>query len=345
MINEVGVAQVSIDAIPHQGAIVDADGTIVAVNEAWRVFADRNHGTHPEYWVGENYFTICEQAEGTIAGDEIAAQLQAVLEEDDRDQYAHEHAYHSPEKQRWFRLDASHFDHNDRSYLLVTHTNITSHKLAELRADARAEQLETILNVLTHDLRNPLNIIDGYVEMLGAEVDDNDALKNIDHAVTRIAEITDATLTFTKSGALSNSEPLSVGNLAQTVWKTVATADATLIIEDSRKIIGDRRLLLGMFENLFRNAIEHAGSHCTVILGALETGFYVEDDGPGIPQSVREKAVQADYSTRGTGGLGLALVYAVVTAHGGNLTITDAANGGARLECTNFDIPPDPIET
>lgn len=63
----VDVKQSSIDALPHEMAIVDADGTIVAVNEAWRAFADRNHGVHPSDWVDENYFEICEQADDDLA--------------------------------------------------------------------------------------------------------------------------------------------------------------------------------------------------------------------------------------------------------------------------------------
>ncbi|MFB6185627.1 MAG: ATP-binding protein, partial [Halobacteriaceae archaeon] len=66
---------------------------------------------------------------------------------------------------------------------------------------------------------------------------------------------------------------------------------------------------------------------------------------PGIPESLREKAIQADYSTQGTGGLGLAIVQAIVQAHGGSLTITEATDGGARFELTWFEIPPIPTES
>lgn len=333
--------EASVDALPHEVVIVDADGTIVAVNEAWRAFADHNHGAHPDYWLGENYFLTCEQASDDLT-DDTADALRAVLA-GDRDQYHQEYPCHSPDEQRWFRLDARRFHHDDSPYLLVTHTNITGQKLAELQATARGEHLEAVLHVLKHDLRNPLNVIDGYVELLATDLEANETIDTIRRAVTRVTEITDSTLSFADAGALSDTEPLSVGDLARTAWMAVTTTDAQLVVEDSHHIIGDRRLLGQLFENLFRNAVEHAGPDATVRLGVLDTGFYVEDDGPGIPESVRKKAVKADYSTQGTGGLGLALVQAVVHAHGGDLTITEAADGGARFEFTGFEIPPRPI--
>ncbi|EMA27351.1 ATP-binding protein [Halobiforma nitratireducens] len=334
-----GIKRSSIDALPHEVAIVDADGTIVAVNEAWRNFADENHGTHPADWIEENYLTICEQAENALSSEDVADNLRAVLS-GDRDRYQHEYPCHTPDPQQWNRLDAYRFTHDGDPYLLIVHTNISDRKHVELQANARAEQLETAIEVLQHDLRNPLNVIEGYVELLAADLDDAETIEGLQQAVTRITEITEATLTFAKSGALSETELLSVEDLARTAWLSVATADATLVVEDSHRIIGDRRLLLQLFENLFRNAIEHAGPDCRVRLGVVETGFYVEDDGPGIPPSVREKAIEADYSTRGTGGLGLALVQAVVQAHGADLTISAAADGGARFDVTGLDVPP-----
>jgi signal transduction histidine kinase len=339
-----GIKQAGIDAMPHEVAIVDADGTIVAVNEAWRKFADQNHGANPTYWVGDNYFIISKQAADDLADEDIVANLRAVLD-GDRDRYHHEYPCYSPDEQRWFRLDAERFHHDGDPYLLVAHTNITRQKTAELQANARNEQLETIIDVLHHDLRNPLNIINGYVDLLACDLGDDATIDTIKQAVTRITEITEATLSFSESGALSETEPLSVGTLANAAWASVATSDVTLVVEESHQIIGDRRLLLQLFENLFRNAVEHAGPACTIRLGFLETGFYIEDDGPGIPESVREKAVQADYSTQGTGGLGLAIVQAIVQAHGGSLTITEANEGGARFEFTGFEIPPPSAET
>lgn len=290
------VGQASLDVLPYEVAIIDADGVIAAVNDTWRTFADQNQARHPDYWVNENYFDFCEGDEDTLATPDVATQLRATIS-GEQDQYQHEYPCHSPDEQRWFRLDARRFQHNGDPYLLVVHTNITDQKFAQIQAEARAEQLETILRVLTHDLRNPLNIIDGYVDLLAADIDDADTIDTIKQAIVRITEITEATIAFTNSGTLTESEPLSIADLARRAWQTVETADATLTIEDSPRVIGDRRLLLQLFENLFRNPIEHAGRNCNVRVGGVDGGFYVEDDGPGVPAAIRQKASSADYST------------------------------------------------
>jgi signal transduction histidine kinase len=258
------------------------------------------------------------------------------------DHVQYEYPTHSPDEQRWFRLDARRFEQDGEPYLLVVHTNVTEQKLAELRARARAEQLETVIDVLRHDLRNPLNIIGGYADVLAAAVGEREEISTIRQAVVRINEIAEVMFAFSRSGALTEVAPVRVERLARTAWRSVATAEATLTVERSGQLIGDRRLLLQLFENLFRNAVEHAGPACTVRVGPLPDGFYVEDDGPGIPESVRTEAVGAKYSTTGSVGLGLSIVQTIARAHGAELAIEAASTGGARFELTGFEVSPDP---
>ena len=126
-----------------------------------------------------------------------------------------------------------------------------------------------------------------------------------------------------------------------------------------------------MFENLFRNAVEHGstektgdtateetgdtargpadsgadldatveGEPCvTVTVGELPDGFYVEDDGPGVPDSERDRIFDSGYSTSKAGnGLGLSIVEQVVTAHGWEIRATDGTEGGARFEITGVE--------
>ncbi|MFC6723876.1 ATP-binding protein [Halobium palmae] len=329
-----------VDKIPHEVAILRADGTIVLVNEAWRQFADDNEGAHPTYWIGENYFDAHPGSEDGSRQEEVTDGLRAVID-GDMSHYQHEYPCHSPDEQRWFRMDAVRFHQDDQLYLLVVHTNITDRMLAELRSEARAEQLETVLAVLQHDLRNPLNVIEGYTELLAAQLDDTEAVDSIRQAAVRISDISESTLSFSKAGTLAEVEPVSIDELAETAWQTVQTEDATLAIEESQRLFGDRRLLLQLFENLFRNAVEHAGRACHIRVGGCSGGFFVEDDGPGIPQSLRTKVLQADYSTQGTGGLGLAIVQAVVRAHSGTLKITTGTDGGTRFEISSLQTLPD----
>jgi len=333
------VAEVGIDSMPIELAILEADGTIVLVNDAWRRFGDENHGTDPDHWVDENYFAVLERAYEEPLATEALDGLESLLA-GTADRFEMEYPCHSPDRQRWFKLDATGFARDGEPYLFVCHYDVTERKLAERRADARTKQLETVIQVLAHDLRNPLQVIDGYTELVAAELDDVEEIERIRTAVARISEITEATLHFSETGTLSPVEPVSLSAIAADAWAGVPTADATLAVRESKTFHGDRRLLLQLFENLFRNAVEHGGHDCTVTVGALPEGFYVEDTGPGIPAEIREKALDADFSTQGTGGLGLAIVQAVVQAHGAELRIADADGGGARFEITEFDVAP-----
>ena len=94
-----------------------------------------------------------------------------------------------------------------------------------------------------------------------------------------------------------------------------------------------------IFENLFRNAIEHGSDSVIVCIGRLsETGFYVEDDGPGIPDDVREDVFEAGHTSERDGtGLGLAIVKRIAEAHGWEVVVTDGSDGGARFEFENVE--------
>jgi nitrogen-specific signal transduction histidine kinase len=83
------------------------------------------------------------------------------------------------------------------------------------------------------------------------------------------------------------------------------------------------------------DAVEHGRDDVTVTVGDLETGFYVADDGPGVPADERESVFDAGYSTATDGtGFGLSIVKQIADAHGWDVTLTESEAGGARFEIT-----------
>jgi signal transduction histidine kinase len=77
-------------------------------------------------------------------------------------------------------------------------------------------------------------------------------------------------------------------------------------------------------------------------VGRLDNGFFVEDDGPGIPEEMREKVFEAGYSSEEEGtGLGLSIVGTIAEAHGWTVSVTEGREGGARFELTGVDIAGD----
>ena len=227
------------------------------------------------------------------------------------------------------------------------------------------ERLDDFANIIAHDLRNPLAVVSGRVEMAKQATDDT----NLDSAISsleRMEEIIEETLTLARSGAvIDEPEAVDLTDLAGQCWGNVEVEGATLDVEDPPTISADRDRLQHLFENLFRNAVEHGstspqtgsadavehsstserpqaddgvehgGSDVTVRVGGLPDGFYVEDTGPGIPESDRETVFDPGYSTSPDGtGFGLAIVKQIADAHGWDITVTESQAGGARFEVT-----------
>ena len=122
-------------------------------------------------------------------------------------------------------------------------------------------------------------------------------------------------------------------------WETVDTHGATLVTQADTILIADRSRLHQLIENLIRNAIEHGGEAVTVTIGDRANGFYVADDGPGIPVNERDEVFETGYSTREDGtGFGLNIVREIVDAHGWGIAVAESAEGGARFEITDVDL-------
>jgi signal transduction histidine kinase len=103
-------------------------------------------------------------------------------------------------------------------------------------------------------------------------------------------------------------------------------------------IEADRTRLQQLLENVFRNAVEHGGDAPTVRIGDLDDGFYVADDGPGIPEDEQQTVFERGYSTTPEGtGFGLAIVAEIAHAHDWDVVVTDSASGGARFEFVEAD--------
>ena len=135
---------------------------------------------------------------------------------------------------------------------------------------------------------------------------------------------------------------VNLERVARRAWANVDTEGATLCVEDlDQWTAADRDRLQEVFENLFRNSVEHGGEGVTVSVGPLrggESGFYVADDGPGIPPKEQNTVFKRGYTSAGTGtGLGLPVVEQIVGAHGWSVRVVESESGGARFEITGVE--------
>lgn len=199
------------------------------------------------------------------------------------------------------------------------------------------DRLDEFAGMVSHDLRNPLNVATGHLD-LARKTGDAKHFEAITRSLTRMERLIADVLSLARQGdAIGDTEPLALDTVARRAWDTVETGPATLHCDTDREIAVNASRVGQLFENLFRNAIEHGGEAVTVHVGWLtgRTGFYIEDTGPGIPREEQASVFESGYTTDPEGtGFGLAIVEEITRAHGWDITVTDGADGGARFEIT-----------
>ncbi len=232
----------------------------------------------------------------------------------------------------------------------------------------RNERLEEFASVVSHDLRSPLTVAKGRLDLAAADCD-SEHLRRAASALDRMSELVDDVLRLARAGSvLGRCRPVSLAEVARDAWRTSADERGTLTVDDGLGTVeGDETRLRQLFENLFRNSVEYGstdsrtGSGDAVEHGSTNSrtesnevacdadpgvsvrvgplpggdGFYVADDGPGVPPEVRDRAFESGVTTASDGtGFGLAIVRHVAAAHGWDVSLTESDRGGARFEFT-----------
>ncbi|MEF8813867.1 MAG: HAMP domain-containing sensor histidine kinase [Halovenus sp.] len=216
--------------------------------------------------------------------------------------------------------------------------------------------IDHVASVVSHDLRNPLDVAKARLEA-GRELDEDEHFEHVEQAHERMERIIQDVLTIARGEeVVEPDDTVDLTEIAETAWETVETNGATLTIDEPLPTaIADPDRVGRLFENLFRNAIDHGSTgqppqndeegeqgDPVVTVGRLETedtdGFYVADDGPGIPPKDRARVFEPGYSSDNHGtGLGLAIVARIVDLHGWAINVTSSTAGGARFEVSGLD--------
>lgn len=200
-----------IDSLDSHICVLDADGSILLVNEAWRIFAAENSDNTGNFAEGANYLAICDNAQGDGAenGRLFAAGIRAILK-GERDTFILEYPCHSPDEQRWFigfatRLIAD----NIYGKIVVAHQNISVRMQLEqeqlylhdrLKQIAKAESLGLMAGAIAHNFNNILASVVGNLELaLGVQRDWENMtprVKNALSAAWRASELSSLMLTY-----------------------------------------------------------------------------------------------------------------------------------------------------
>jgi PAS domain S-box-containing protein len=245
---------------------------------------------------------------------------------------------HSPSGLRWIQIDGYPvFEDGDIERLVGLIDDITETKERERELRQQNERLEEFTSIVSHDLRNPLQVVKSRAELLDGA--DQESVDSIRGAAERMEELIADLLDLARHGdTIDDIELLDVGTVATDAWDLVTTGSATVSVDADATVEADPNRLQQLFENLFRNAVEHGGPNITVTVGTILQGFYVEDDGPGIPEGERDAVFEHGYSTTEDGtGFGLQIVADIAEAHGWDVRVTESDAGGARFEITGVD--------
>jgi len=238
---------------------------------------------------------------------------------------------------RWVRtLGTPWYDEGDLVGARGAFQDITERKERERALERTNDRLEEFTGVVSHDLRNPLTVAQAALE-LARESGSPEDFDRISAAHGRMNALIEDLLTLAREGQqVERTAPVELDALIESVRETMPGGwkrlDVTL---EGYRLEADEGRLRQLIENLLANAVAHGGENVTVRVGRLEDeeGFYVADDGPGIPPSMREEIFDQGYSTGSGGtGFGLAIVRGIARAHGWTVLATERADGGARFE-------------
>ncbi|WP_247007495.1 sensor histidine kinase [Halorientalis litorea] len=322
--------------------VLDGDSRVVDFNRASsRIWSGLE--TH----VGDPFETVCPTlAERlTLPDGEASTSAQVVLSVDGSD--------------RHFSVTVSRTEQatNGVGWYSVLLRDVTELERSRWQLEKQNDRLDQVASTISHDLRNPINVADGNTELLRTMIDDDgippervadaaDKLAKTRETHERMEEIIDDVLTIAREGkTVEDTERLSLVAVAREAWGNVGTGDAALTITGDRTLRAERSKLLRIFENLFRNSVEHGSTgsqnsgrsddsvdhgpaEVTVEVGPTPDGFFVTDDGPGIPESHHENVFEYGYTTTDQGtGLGLSIVRTMAESHGWTVELDDSHDG------------------
>lgn len=329
-------AQQIIDNSTDIATIIDSEGTITYVSPAVTDVL----GYTPDELIGSNGFGYQPNETSEAVADAVAH----VLNNPDDSKTVQTQFRRADGSLCWIESTLRNkIDDEVIDGILVSSRDVTERKDRQQEVERQNERLEEFVSVVSHDIRNPLGIAQGRAAMLEEVTagEYHDHLRPLGDALERMEEIITNTLTLARQGdTVGEMNPVSLVELVGRCWASVETNEATLNVDDDITLQGDSDRLRHVFENLFRNAIEHGGDDVTIHIGHTDDGrLYVEDDGPGIPPDERERVLEAGHtSTAGGTGFGLTIIKRIAEAHGWTVGVTESRAGGARFEFDNVTL-------
>lgn len=348
-----------IDSLSAHIAVLDRDGRIILVNEAWENFAASNAAAETPARIGvdENYLEVCENAnepEMVAVGEKLREALAG-----ENTGFAIEYPCHSADERRWFLMQVNPLQGQEGG-VVVSHYNITdrveaenNEKVARREAEIANRLRDEFMATVSHELRTPLNAILGWARILQSgrlEVEKQGRavetiIKNAETQNRLINDLMEVARLISGKLALE-TRSLRPADVIATSVETIRPAAAEKKISvtfnaspeaSALRINGDTDRLRQVFSNLLTNAVKFTpeNGHVDVSLVA-ENGnalVRVKDDGAGISEEFlpfvfeRFRQDSAMIQKGGGLGLGLAIVRQLTELHGGEVSVESEGQG------------------
>jgi len=333
-----------VDALSSHIAVLDEDGIILAVNQAWRAFADANGFSGHNYGIGSNYVDACQPTSGeTNDGFSAAAGLRDVLH-GRKDRFQLEYPCHSAASNRWFILRVARASSAGPARLIIAHEDITERREAEEALRAANRNKDEFLALLAHELRNPLAPIRHVLQIMRMSGGHGQLLhsafeimeRQIGHMVRMVDDLLD--VSRISRGKLDlqmeNIDLASVIHLAvEASSPHIANMNHRLTLSlpaQPIRIRGDSTRLAQAVSNLLNNAAKFTDSGGSITLSVesdeQQALIRVKDSGIGISAEqlplIFDMFTQLDNSLQRTQsglGIGLTVVKNLVEIHNGTI--------------------------
>jgi signal transduction histidine kinase len=242
---------------------------------------------------------------------------------------------------RWYVVQAVRHADDLHNRILVSARDVTEERrLQSIRAD--------IVSLVSHDLRSPLAVVIGYLDLLHKPLPDEDRDRAIDSAkknAARMADLLEDLLSATRAEELlapAELVPVSVVALAEEIVSSMRETHPdqqfSLVSDRSPVVLGDEKRLRQAVLNLVTNAYKYASpsSPVEVVVAAQDdhATIRVVDHGPGIPADERSRVFERFARLDSGGwrpgvGLGLYIVQTIARNHGGSARVEETPGGGA----------------
>ena len=349
-------------------AILDKQGTILAVNEAWERFARQNGAfSLAGLGCGVNYLEVCRrsiQRPSDCAGRALNGILSVL--DGKKDIFSIEYPCDSPSESRWFFMKVMPF-RSPEGGVVVSHTDITERKTAELEAQLRREELTHVTRIITigelamalsHEINQPITAIlcnaEAARRFLSHPAPDMDELRNILDDIIRDDRRAGEVIERMRALVKKETPRREMVVLNDAVRETIALVrSASLLGEISwaaelapelPAVQGDRVQLQQVLLNLLLNATTAMKNtprtlRKLVIRTAMRDSrtvmVSVEDSGTGIDQDITDHLFEPFCTTKADGlGMGLAISQTIIKAHSGRIWAENNAERGATFHFT-----------